>query len=299
MTSGAASLALGVFFGLTGLFVVRAGSGFKDAEFLRASTLSPAEWRRLQARRKSGYERWLRPALQLWGTRLHLRPIRIDRLLLVQAGLDPDRFDGLQLRTLKIAGAITGCLTAFALGLLSATLLFLAPLLIWLGHLSPTWVLSARRRPQQAQISDELPDFAGVLHAFITAGVPFERALHLIAQGRPAGPLTDELRLALTRFGLGISIEQALEEMAQRIGADDATVFIGALTRGKRLGVGGEQILRDQELQLRMNQRNRAAAEASRVGTKLLGVVAGIYLPEFMILIMVPLFLGVIRRAFG
>jgi tight adherence protein C len=299
MIGGALSLAFGIFCGLTGLLLPKNGPALKDAQFLRATTLSPTEWRRLQAARKSSYERWLRPALQLWASRLRLRPIRMDRMMLIQAGLDPDRFDGTQLRALKVAGAIIGALIAIALGLITAMFAFLVPLLAWLGYLLPTWVLASRRRRRQARVIDELPDLAGLLRAFISTGVPFERALHLVAQGRPAGPLTDELRLALNRFGLGIGIEEALDEMALRIGADDVSLFVSALTRGKRLGVAGEQILRDQELQLRMNQRNRSAAEASRVGTKLLGIVAGIYLPEFMILIMVPLFLGVISRAFG
>ena len=69
--------------------------------------------------------------------------------------------------------------------------------------------------------------------------------------------------------------------------------------QGKRLGTGMEQLLRDQELLVRMGQRNRATAEASRVNTKLMGVLAAVYLPEFVVLIMIPLFWGIIRRAFG
>jgi len=65
------------------------------------------------------------------------------------------------------------------------------------------------------------------------------------------------------------------------------------------MGTGLEQTLRDQELMVRTNQRNRSTAEAARVGTKLLGVLAGVYLPEFVILIMIPLFWGIIQRAFG
>jgi len=57
--------------------------------------------------------------------------------------------------------------------------------------------------------------------------------------------------------------------------------------------------LRDQELMARMNQQNRSTAQAASVSTKLLAVLGGIYLPEFVILIMVPLFWGIMQRAFG
>jgi len=50
---------------------------------------------------------------------------------------------------------------------------------------------------------------------------------------------------------------------------------------------------------VRLNQRNRATAQAAAVTTKLLAVLGGIYLPEFVILIMIPLFWGIMQRAFG
>jgi hypothetical protein len=45
-----------------------------------------------------------------------------------------------------------------------------------------------------------------------------------------------------------------------------------------------------------MGQRNRATAAASQVSTRLMGVLVAVYLPEFVILILVPLLWGVIVR---
>ena len=50
---------------------------------------------------------------------------------------------------------------------------------------------------------------------------------------------------------------------------------------------------------VRLSERNRATAQAASVSTKLLGVLGGIYLPEFVILIIIPLFWGIMQRAFG
>jgi len=228
----------------------------------------------------------------------------VDRLFLVQAGVDPDRLNGLELRALKLAGALFGGAIAFVLVLLTSGLIFTVPLAAWLGYVAPTWYLAARRRRRHNQVRQQLPDLVGVLKAFISAGLPMERALHLISSQHAARApeelvLAGEIKLALGRYGLGMTIEQALDEMATRLGVDDVSLFVGTRTQGKRLGTGLEQLLRDQEILVRMNQRNRATAEASRVSTKLMGVLAGVYLPEFVILIMVPLFWGIIRRAFG
>jgi hypothetical protein len=48
-----------------------------------------------------------------------------------------------------------------------------------------------------------------------------------------------------------------------------------------------------------MQQRNRALAAASRVSTRLVGVLVMVYLPEFLVLILAPLFYGIFLRAFG
>ena len=75
--------------------------------------------------------------------------------------------------------------------------------------------------------------------------------------------------------------------------------MIGTLVQGRRLGSGLDDGLKDHEVAARAAQRNQATAEASRVSTKLLAILAAIYLPEFVLLIMIPLFLGLLQHAFA
>ena len=270
---------------------------------VKASTLSPPEWRQHQRQSASSYERWGRPLALLWANRLHLRPVKVNRDLLVQSGVNPDRFTGIDLRAFKVAAALVGAMVGLILLPLGGGLTPLIPLLGWVGYIAPNRYLASRRRRRRRQVLDELPDFIGLVRAFVTAGVPLERAMHLIASqdqydmDQPI--LAAEVRAALARYGLGLSLEEALEEMSGRVGIDDVRLFIAALAQGHRLGIGLQRLLHDQELMARMNQRNRATAEAARVGTKLLGVLAGVYLPEFAILIMIPMFSGILHRAFG
>ena len=99
--------------------------------------------------------------------------------------------------------------------------------------------------------------------------------------------------------GVFALIEQALHEIGPRTGIDEVTTFVAALAQSKKAGRGLEATLRDQELMVRLTERNRATAQAASVSTKLLGVLGGIYLPEFVILIIIPLFWGIMQRAFG
>jgi tight adherence protein C len=300
MMLGALCTALACIAGLQALFGRAPSAHSSGIALIRATTLSPVEWRQHQRGREGWYQRWLRPIALLWGSRLHLRPTRLDPIYLIQAGIDPDRIDGVELRVVRLMSAVVGGLIASLIALLASGALILVPLLVWAGYVAPARYLAQRRRRRQDTIHRELPQLVSMVRAFTVAGMPLERTLHVLsANTQPDSVLRREIRLALGRYGLGSSIEQALLEIGPRTGIDDVATFVGAVAQCKRIGGGLEPTLRDQELMARMNQQNRSTAQAASVSTKLLAVLCGIYLPEFVILIMVPLFWGIMQRAFG
>ena len=300
MTFGALCIGLACFAGLQVVFGRPRLHHSSAIELIRATTLSPVEWRQHQQGREGWYQHWLRPIAILWGSRLHLRPTRLDPIYLIQAGMDPDRIDGVELRVVRLMSSLVGGLLAGLVAMLVSGALVLVPLFVWGGYITPARYLAQRRRRRQGAIQRELPQLVSMVRAFIVAGMPLERALHVLsANTQPDSVLRQEIRLALGRYGLGSSIDQALLEIGPRTGIDDVATLVGALAQCKRIGGGLEPTLRDQELMARMNQQNRSTAQAASVSTKLLAVLGGIYLPEFVILIMVPLFWGIMQRAFG
>ena len=300
MTFGALCLGFACFAGLQAMFGRPRPLHGAGIELIRATTLSPLEWRQHQQGREGWYQRWLRPIALIWGSRLHLRPTRLDPTFLIQAGIDPDRFDGVEFRVVRLMSALVVGLIAGLVAMLASGALALVPLFIWAGYIAPARYLAQRRRRRQVAIQRELPQVVSMVRAFIVAGMPLERALHVLsANAGPDSVLRQEIRLALGRYGLGSSIEQALLEVGPRTGIDDVATLVGVLAQCKRIGGGLEPTLRDQEQLARMNQQNRSTAQAAAVSTKLLAVLGGIYLPEFVILIMVPLFWGIMQRAFG
>lgn len=221
---------------------------------------------------------------------------------LIEAGVDPEVVTPADLATLKVlTGAVLASLAA--LGVAGGASLVFVPVAAWLGFVAPSVYLRRRRTARQAAIVAEIPDVLGLLRAFTNASVALEQALHLVArqlaEADPNNILAAELRVAMGDYGLGETIERSLERMAARTGVDELRTFAAAIAQGKRVGAGMEHILRDQELLVRMGQRNRATAAASRVSTRLMAVMVAVYLPEFVILVMVPLFWGVMVRAFG
>lgn len=297
---GALCVGLACFLGVQAMLLGLPKRSLASQELIRATTLSPVEWRLHQQAHLDWYQRWLRPMVLLWATRLHMRPSRMDPMYLIQAGIDPERLDGSELRVIQLMAAIAGATAGGLLALFVSGTFTIIPLLAWVGYIAPARAIAARRRQRQSALQRDLAQLISMIRAFITAGMPLERTLHIIsASSRPDSILKQEIRRGLGRYGLGLSIEEALQEIGPRTGVDDLSGFVAALSQAKRAGSSLEATLRDQELMVRMNQRNRATAQAAAVSTKLLAVVGGIYLPEFVILIIVPLFWGIMQRAFG
>ena len=235
--------------------------------------------------------------------RLGVRARGITAQDLVEAGIDPESLTPAEVTTLKLLFAAAAATAALVLSSVLPGLLLLMPAAAWVAFVAPSIYVSRRRSRRRAIILGELPDVVGLLRAFTNAQVPLEQALHLVsrqlADADPDNLLAAELRLALGDYGLGETIDVSLGRMADRLGVEEVRTLVTGISQGKRLGAGMEMILRDQELLVRMAQRNRASASASQISTRLMGVLVGVYLPEFVILVMVPLFWGVMLRAFG
>ncbi len=304
MLWGAAAVSAATFGLLYAMVGLRAHPAGPRRDMVRVSTLSPHEYQLYAESHGSAYARWLGPALLMLADRLRVKAIPLTDDELLQAGIDPRQISALEITVLKGLAALAAGALCLAAGVAAPLFFLLAPAAAWLGFIIPNVVLQSRRRARRRQIEREIPDFVGLLKAFVNANVSLEQALHLISSQLVRDTadrhlLARELRTALSRYGLGLTIEEALQALAERLAVDDLSLLVSAITQGKRLGTGMDQLLRDQELLVRMNQRNRATAEASRVSTKLMGVLVAVYLPQFVILVMIPLFWGIIRRAFG
>jgi tight adherence protein C len=272
-------------------------------ELARLSTMDAREVALHRDAQRPPWERLLQPAVAIVAARLRPAWAGVADDDLRRAGIDVDRFGVAELLTVKVLGGLTGAALALALAALAPGLLILLPGLAFGGFVAPSVVVTRRRAARQARMLRELPDLISLLKAFVGAGIPLEQALHLISAQLAGGAHTNllaiEVRRALSDYGLGVSIDDALHAMAARTGLPELEMLAAALSQAKRQGAGMERVLRDQETIARMQQRNRALAAASRVSTRLVGVLVMVYLPEFLVLILAPLFYGIFLRAFG
>lgn len=205
----------------------------------------------------------------------------------VAAGLAAGRRAGPRLVLAFAAGlgalALTG---AFALAPVAAYAAFVAPALL------------AERRADRATRDAEraLCVMVEWVDALVDAGRPAERAVLAVArQSTGARVLDAVLRDATAAATLGAPLFRALAAEARAVGLARLARLGDDLEEARDLGQGSRAVLRQARDELRRDVRARSLEAAAGIDAKLMLVMVLCYLPALMLVVVVPLFLGLLR----
>ncbi len=125
-----------------------------------------------------------------------------------------------------------------ALGAALGLLLFgpvVTVVLVGFGAASPTLLVRFYRARRIKLFERQLVDALGGLAAALRAGMTFQQALE--ETGRTASaPLSQEFGLTVREIRLGASTEEALENLAGRVGSDDLLLVVTAVNTARSLG---------------------------------------------------------------
>jgi tight adherence protein C len=154
------------------------------------------------------------------------------------------------------------------------------------------WVLFGafvRRRSEQrlAEVDRELPELIDVLTATIEAGLGFAGSLQLVA-GRFHGPLGIELRLALQEQRMGLSTNQALENVLTRADTPSMRSFVRAVLQGETLGVSIGTMMRNLAIEMRTRRRQAAQERVQKAPLKMLFPLIFLIFPALLIVLLYP-----------
>jgi len=115
----------------------------------------------------------------------------------------------------------------------AATIVLL--LVMGIGGTLPLGFVWFKARKRLAQIDNALPDLLVAMAASLKAGHSFRQGIQAAAN-EDEGPLTKELKRVLTETSLGRPMDDALQEMATRIGSKDVSFVITAVTIQRQVG---------------------------------------------------------------
>jgi tight adherence protein C len=166
-----------------------------------------------------------------------------------------------------------------------------------LGWIMPTFFLHRRAKERLQQIDHEIPELVDLLVTAIEGGMGFGGAMQLVA-GSLEGPLGQEIRIALQEQNIGLTTNQALNNMASRVDTLSMQSFIQAVNQGELLGVSIGKIMRDLASEMRARRRASAEERAHKAGTKIIFPVAFCIFPAIFIFALGPPLLYILH-SFG
>jgi tight adherence protein C len=154
------------------------------------------------------------------------------------------------------------------------------------------WRMSAllvRRRGQRRldQVDRALPELIDVLTATIEAGLGFAGSLALCAR-RFEGALGQELRLMLQEQAMGLSTNEALENMRERCDTPSVRAFARAIGQGESLGVSIGTMMRNLASETRKRRRAHAHEQVQKAPVKLLFPLIFLIFPALLIVLLYP-----------
>jgi tight adherence protein C len=138
------------------------------------------------------------------------------------------------------------------------------------GAAYPLLWLRDRIRMRQRRIVRALPYALDLLTLSVEAGLDFTAALAKVVEKGRAGPLRDELSIALKELRLGKTREESLRALADRAALPALTSFVQALVHADRMGTPLGGVLRVLSSRMRVERTQRAEKLANEAPVKLL-----------------------------
>jgi tight adherence protein B len=140
------------------------------------------------------------------------------------------------LRTVELvyAAAGTGLLTGLVFAVVGVpTLVVLLAMVV--GGAVPILIVWNKSRRRLAAIDEQLPDLLVTLAASLKAGHSFRQGIQAVVdEGQP--PASKEFKRVLTETRLGRPMDDALADMAARIGSKNVTFVVTAVTIQRQVG---------------------------------------------------------------
>lgn len=155
------------------------------------------------------------------------------------------------------------------------------------GFYLPNGIVDNRRNARNLAISNSISDTIDQLNVMVRAGLGIDAAIGRLVQYNE-GPLADEFARAMQDMRFGLSRNQALANMAERVDVPELRGFVSALAHADRLGVSVSQTLKIQADELRMKRRQSAEEQAMKLPVKILFPMVFCILPVLFIVLLGP-----------
>jgi tight adherence protein B len=119
---------------------------------------------------------------------------------------------------------------------------FVAIIFGGLAYFAPGFYVKYRQRRRSKALNGQLGDTILLLSNALKAGYSFAQSMATIARSAPA-PMSDEFNRAVREMNLGITVDEALDHMNQRIQSEDFDLMVTAVQIHRVVGGNLAEIL--------------------------------------------------------
>ena len=183
---------------------------------------------------------------------------------------------------MAIPGGVGNVMVPFALA---------SPWLILITIASiPALIVRSLRRRRIEQVEEDLPLILDLLNTLAQAGIGFDSAIdQILSVERADRPLVEELRSFQYDILAGRPRIESLRRLSRRLQVPTFTIFISAIIQAEQVGAGIAQTMRVQASEFRSRRREKAAAAAMAVPTKLIVPMVIGFLPGVFVALLGPM----------
>jgi tight adherence protein C len=161
----------------------------------------------------------------------------------------------------------------------------------------PFFKIKEEFKKRKELIERQLPDVADLLSIILDAGLDFYGASRKVVQIID-GPLSDDLKDALSRISLGCDKRFAFAEMAQKASVDQLSFFVKTINMSLESGVGMSDALKRLSVSLRNSRFSCAEKKAQETPVKMLIPLVLLIFPTIFIVIFGPIVINFIYAGF-
>ncbi len=156
------------------------------------------------------------------------------------------------------------------------------------GWFYPNFWVNGRIEARQKLVLRAMPFIVDLLALSTEAGLDFVGAIGKVVEKAQPSPLVEEFSQMLKEIKVGASRQEALREMALRIGMPQLNSFVAILISADQMGASIGKILRQQSEGIRSERMLRAEKAGAAASQKVIIPVIFCIMPAVLIMIFGP-----------
>lgn len=165
--------------------------------------------------------------------------------------------------------------------------------MVLIGFYGPAVWLANRATDRRERIELSFPNALDLLQVSVESGLGFDAALSRVAEelNVAAPDLSHEFDVAQREILAGRSRDATYQDMAERLGIEEAYAFVNVILQSMRFGTSMGQALLTYSADMRQRREIRAQEKANKLPVYMSAVMASLMMPALLIVTIGPVVL--------